>query len=161
VKRGAGAFGVCMAVAAKRRARAYAAAALAGAALTLVGAAPVSASTSSVNDTGHLRLLKAVGAVLLEEGKTTGTLPGTARVRLVVGASVSATFTITLRGGSISGSGKASLHSSGRCASFGGTLTVSRGSGRYAKARGAGKLYGVIDRRTDAVTVQTVGTLRY
>ncbi len=142
VKHGAGAMGTVVAAA-------------------LVAAAPVSAATSSVNDTGHLRLLKAVGAVLVEEGRTTGTLPGTAKVRMVVGARVSASFTITLKGGSISGSGKAALHSSGRYASFGGTLTVSRGTGRYAKARGGGKLYGVIDRRTDAVTVQTVGTLRY
>jgi hypothetical protein len=115
----------------------------------------------AVNDTGHLRLLKASGAILQEEGGTSGTLPGTTRATLRVGANVTATFTIRTRGGSISGRGAAALHSSGRYASFGGWLSVKGGSGRYAQARGGGRLYGVIDRRSDAVTVQTIGRLYY
>jgi hypothetical protein len=115
----------------------------------------------SVNDTGHLRLLKSFGSVLLEEGAVTGTLPGQARVRMLVGASVSATFSIATRHGTIYGSGRAALHSSGRYASFGGSLSVGHGSSRYARAHGGGRLYGVIDRRTDALTVQAIGTLRY
>jgi hypothetical protein len=119
------------------------------------------ARTVGVNDTGRLRLLKAFGSVLLEEGHATGTLPGQTRVRLTVGGSVTASFWIRAAGGTIYGTGGATLHSSGRYASFGGWLRVSRGSGRYAHARGSGRLYGAIDRRTDALTVQTVGTLRY
>jgi hypothetical protein len=131
---------------------------------TLIASGAASGSPGravSVNDTGKLHLLKAFGAVMLEEGYATGTLPGQAKVRLVVGSSVSATFTISPPGGTIYGSGRAALHSSGRYASFGGSLTVSRGTGRYAHARGSGRLYGVIDRRTHAVTVQTVGRLTY
>ena len=114
-----------------------------------------------VNDTGHLHLLKASGAVLLEEGPAGGSLPGRTWARLNVGSSVSAVFSIAAAGGTIYGSGGATLHSSGRYSSFGGWLKVGRGSGRYAKAHGTGRLYGVIDRRTDAVTVQTIGTLDY
>ncbi len=72
-----------------------------------------------------------------------------------------ASFTIQTKHGTIYGSGSAALHSSGKYASFGGTLSVSHGTGSYAHARGSGKLYGVIDRRTSALTVQTAGTLSY
>lgn len=115
----------------------------------------------SVNDTGHLHLLKAFGSVLLEEGAAAGTLPGLAKVRLLVGSTVIASFTIQTKHGTIYGSGSAALHSSGRYASFGGSLSVSRGTGSYTRAHGSGKLYGVIDRRTSSLTVQTVGTLSY
>jgi hypothetical protein len=116
----------------------------------------------SVNDTGHLHLLKASGSILKEEGPVSGTLPGRAKVRLDVGANVTASFTIEPHGGgAIVGSGSAVLHSSGRYSSFGGSLSVSHGSGRYAHARGAGKLYGLIERRSDSLTVQTTGTLHY
>jgi hypothetical protein len=115
----------------------------------------------SVNDTGHLHLLKAFGSVLLEEGAAGGTLPGLAKVRLLVGSTVIASFTIQTKSGTIYGSGRAALHSSGRYASFGGSLSVSHGTGGYAHAHGSGKLYGVIDRRTSALTVQTLGTLSY
>jgi hypothetical protein len=120
-----------------------------------------SAASVNVNDTGRLHLLKASGSIMLEQGPVTGTLAGTARVILDVGATVKATFSIRTRGGSISGRGAATLHSSGRYASFGGRLSVTGGSGRYVRARGGGHLYGVIDRRTDAVTVQTIGRLYY
>jgi hypothetical protein len=115
-----------------------------------------------VDDTGHLHLLNASNSILLEEGPVSGTLPGRTRVRLDVGANVTASFTIDSRGGgSISGYGSAALHNSSRYSSFGGSLSVSHGTGRYAHAHGVGKLYGVIDRRTDEVTVQAIGTLHY
>jgi hypothetical protein len=120
------------------------------------------ARTLGVNDTGYLHLLNASGSILSEEGPVSGTLPGTTRVRLDVGATVTASFTIKPRGGgSIIGRGSAILHSSSRYSSFGGSLSVSHGTGRYAHAHGVGKLYGVIDRRTDNLTVQTIGTLHY
>jgi hypothetical protein len=122
------------------------------------------ARTLAVNDTGHLLLLHASGEILSEVGPVSGTLPGTANVRLDVGSEhVSASFTIRVRGGgSITGTGRATLHSSGRYTSFGGTLSVTRGTGRYAHARGNGKLYGVIERKSEDLTVQTrEGTLNY
>jgi hypothetical protein len=125
-------------------------------------AAGGAARVLNIDDTGKLRLLNASGSVLQEEGPATGTLLGTVKVRLTVHATITAVFTITARGGgSIAGSGSAMLHSSQRYSSFGGSLSVERGTGRYAHARGAGRLYGVIDRRTHALTVQTVGQLHY
>jgi hypothetical protein len=130
-------------------------------AFALLDTGAASGASTRVDDTGRLHLLKAIGSVLVEEGPTIGTLPGTAKVRMTVGPTVLASFMIYAHGGTISGKGRATLHSSTRYASFGGTLSVTRGSGRYARAKGAGKLYGVIDRRTDSVTVQTIGELRY
>jgi len=123
--------------------------------------AAAGARSTRVDDTGRLRLLKSFGSVLIEQGPVSGTLPGTAHVRMTVGSTVKATFSIATRYGTIYGAGVARLHSSGRYASFGGSLRVSRGSGRYAHAHGSGGLYGVIDRRTDALTVQTEGQLGY
>jgi hypothetical protein len=119
------------------------------------------ARTASVNDTGHLHLVNASGSILNEAGAASGTLPGRVRVRLTVRASVTASFTLEARGGSIVGHGSAVLHSSREFSSFGGSLSVDRGTGRYAHAGGGGKLYGVIDRGNDALTVQTVGQLHY
>jgi hypothetical protein len=119
------------------------------------------ARSAKVDDRASMHLLKASGSVLIEEGPATGTLPGRTKVRLVVGSSVQASFTIWVKGGSIEGHGGAALHSSSRYASFGGWLSVTGGSGRYAHAHGSGRLYGVLDRRTHALQVQTIGTLGY
>ncbi len=118
-------------------------------------------SSVSVNDHASLHMVKAYGETLVEEGYASGTLPGRTWVRMAIGSKVSASFTIWTKGGSINGRGGASLHSSSRYASFGGWLLVSGGGGRFAHAHGTGRLYGVLDRRTHAVTVKTVGTLFY
>ena len=123
-----------------------------------------SARLLKVNDSGHLHLLHAYGEVIEEEGKASGSLPGTVFVHMTVSASnVTATFTIRSEGGgSIEGHGEAALHSSGRYSSFAGTLSVSHGTGRYSHAHGSGKLYGTIERTPiKHLTVQTTGTLDY
>lgn len=129
--------------------------------LCTLASVALAARTVTVDDNGHLRLLKSYGSVLIEQGAVGGTLPGQTKVRMVVGSTVTATFSIATRYGNIYGSGRATLHSSNRYASFGGSLSVSHGSGRYAHAHGSGKLYGVIERRSDALTVQTEGRLAY
>jgi len=123
-----------------------------------------SARLLKVNDSGHLHLLHAYGEVIDEEGKASGSLPGTVFVHMTVGAAnVTASFSIRSEGGgSIEGHGQAVLHSSGRYSSFAGTLLVSRGTGRYSHAHGQGKLYGAIERTPiKHLTVQTIGTLDY
>jgi hypothetical protein len=117
----------------------------------------------NVKDEGHLHLAgRPSGSAIVEEGTVTGTLPGTVKVRFNVGATVTASFTIYPRGGgSISGHGSGALHSTSVYATFGGSLAVTGGTGRYRHAHGHGGLYGAINRHTYAVTVQTVGTLSY
>jgi hypothetical protein len=114
-----------------------------------------------VTDTAHLHYLRETGADLLEEGQATGGLPGRVQARFNVGATVFASFTISTHYGSISGSGSGKLHGTGVYASFGGAMTVTRGTGRYADAHGHGGFYGAINRNNYAATVQTTGTLSY
>jgi hypothetical protein len=126
--------------------------------------APVAstARTLNVTDEAHLHLTGTAGSMLLEEGLATGALPGTLKVRFTVGASVSGSFTIYPRGGgSISGQGLAQLRSTGSYASFGGSMSVSHGTGRYAHAHGRGGFYGTVNRHNNALVVQTTGRLSY
>jgi hypothetical protein len=122
------------------------------------------ASVLSVNDEGHLRFVHASGSVIIDEGSVSGTFPGSVRVRFLYNGEpqVSAQFTITGHGGSIS------AHATGRLSSptspspsFSGHMTITSGSGRYAHVRGGGNLYGVYNRRSYALTVQAVGKLPY
>lgn len=129
-----------------------------------VGSAEVSgdiARTQNVTDSAHMHYIREVGSSLLDEGKATGGLPGKVSALFNVGANVSATFTIRARGGSISGHGSGKLHGAGVYASFGGTMTVTHGTGRYAHAHGHGGFYGVLDRHNYSATIQTTGTLSY
>jgi hypothetical protein len=121
------------------------------------------ARTLNVTDEAHLHLVHTAGEVIEEEGPATGALPGKVHVRFTVGASITGTFVFYPRGGgSITGHGSARLHSTGKYSSFGGTLAVSHGTGRYARAHGSGGLYGTVNRRAnDAIVIQTTGKLSY
>lgn len=126
------------------------------------GALPAHVARSlSITDESHLHYVKESGTDLVEEGQAKGGLPGTVRVRFNVGATVYASFSISTRSGSISGTGSGSLHGTGAWASFGGTMKVTHGTGRYTHAHGHGGFYGAINRHTYAAIVQTTGTLTY
>jgi hypothetical protein len=109
----------------------------------------------------RLHYVDARGSYLIEEGRASGPLAGLVKAKIKVTADISGSFAFYPQGGSISGSGTAKLHESGIYASFGGTVTVLGGTGRYAHARGGGGLYGVYNRRTLGVEIQTTGTLSY
>jgi hypothetical protein len=115
----------------------------------------------TATDTAHLRYVSASGSLLYEQGTATGTLPGKMRAHVNVGATMSGSFTIYARGGSIRGHGSAAVHGSGVYESFSGSLVATGGSGRFARAHGRARLYGTFNRNTYALVIQTVGTLRY
>jgi hypothetical protein len=119
------------------------------------------AHTLNGTDTAHLHYIRSSGSLLYEEGSARGALPGTMRADLNVGPTFTGSFTIYTRYGSIKGHGTATPHGSGRYESFGGTLVVTGGTGRYAHASGRAGLYGTFDRRTYALVVQTTGKLSY
>lgn len=107
--------------------------------------------------TAHLHLVKAEGSLLFEEGPVSGILQGSAHAKLHIGATFTASFTIHTHAGSIIGSGVAKPHGTGRYQSFSGSFLASTGTGRYAHISGRAGLYGVFDRRTDSVVIQTSG----
>ncbi len=121
----------------------------------------VAARILVVRDAAKMHLLNANGNTLTEEGRATGTLVGTARATLSFnGSTTTSSFTFHLSGGSISGRGRAKLHSgNGRYESFGGSATITGGTGRYAHISGKGGFFGVLDRSNSNAEVQVIGNL--
>jgi hypothetical protein len=116
----------------------------------------------NTTDTAHLHYVRSSGSLLFEEGSASGTLPGKMLAHFNIGPTVSASFTIYVRGGgTIKGHGAGSPHGSGIYESFAGSLVATGGTGRYSHARGHAGLYGVFNRRTYAIVVQTTGRLSY
>lgn len=152
-----------------RRSLRTAASASAGFALFMAASASSTASEPSATAarsidsraTAHLHLVRAEGGQLLEEGPVSGSLAGTMRASLETGHVFTGSFTTRVHGGSINGHGAAKPHGAGRYQSFSGYFVATGGTGRYAHIKGRAGLYGVFDRRTDSVVVQTTGRLSY
>jgi hypothetical protein len=104
---------------------------------------------------------KSSGSHLFEEGSASGTLPGSMHVYANIGPTLTATFTIFTHGGTIVGRASATPHGSGRYESFAGSLVATGGSGSFAHAHGRAGFYGVLNRLTYGMVVQTTGTLLY
>jgi hypothetical protein len=133
--------------------------------LPAVGAMPRAVADSARSERlsldARLHYVNARGSYLIEEGRASGPLAGIVRAKIKITADISGSFTFYPWGGSIRGQGFGKLHESGIYASFGGTVTVLGGTGRYAHAHGGGGLYGVYNRKTLGVEIQTTGTLSY
>jgi hypothetical protein len=117
-----------------------------------------------VREEGKLRFVGSSATALIDEGSVGGTLPGRARVRFVYNGSpnVTATFTIRTSAGSLSGSARCRLSNpTSPTPSFRGALRIGGGSGRYARARGSGELFGVFHRHGYGLVVQAIGRLSY
>jgi hypothetical protein len=155
---------------ARARLARLAAASILGAALVAVGATPVAASTTtakaagaiSLHETGRLVLKSHRGFTLNEEGTTSGTISGKIYIHLHVVSTnhVTAEVSIYPSGSSLTGQASASYHPSGSNATFSGTMSVVRGTGRYSGAHGSGLSFsGSIKRSNDAVTVYVSGRI--
>ncbi len=120
------------------------------------------AGTLSLTDTGHLHRTSHHGFTLNEEGSTSGTISGTIYIHLNIVSTnrVTAEVNIYPSGSSITGDATASYRPSGAVASFSGTMTIERGTGRYKGARGSGLSFtGTVQRSNDAVTVHVSGRM--
>lgn len=144
------------------------AAAIALIAAATAGATPSRAATAhaagtiSLNETAHLHLTSHHGFTLNEQGTVSGTVAGTIYIHLNVASTnrVTAEVDIYPNGSSITGSASASYRPSGAVASFDGTMSVERGTGRYDHAHGSGLSFsGTIQRSNDAVTVRVSGQM--
>jgi hypothetical protein len=127
----------------------------------------VAARVLNVRDEGHLRFVTSSGSEIIDEGPATGTVPGKVRLHFIYNGNptVSASFTIYGHGGSISGKAKGNLSNpTSPEPSFRGAFQITGGSGRYARIRGSGELFGVFYRRGAkkyGLIVQTIGKLPY
>jgi hypothetical protein len=120
------------------------------------------AGTLSLNETAHLHLTSHHGFTLNEQGTTSGTVSGSIYIHLNITSTnrVTAEVNIYPSGSSITGSATASYRPSGSVASFNGTMTILRGTGRYRGARGSGLSFtGTVQRVNDAVTVHVSGRM--
>jgi hypothetical protein len=120
------------------------------------------ASTLSLSEIGRLHLTSHHGFTLNEQGSASGTISGTIYIHLHIVSTnrVTAEVSIYPRGGSLSGYANAGYHPSGGLATFNGTMSVTRGTGRYSGARGSGLSFtGTVQRSNDAVTVRVSGRM--
>jgi hypothetical protein len=118
------------------------------------------AKAFSLNENGNLQLTSKHGFTLNEKGSASGTIRGTIYVHLTIVSTrrVSAEISIYPHGGSITVDGTASYHKGSTSASFAGSMSVNRGTGTYAHAKGQGLSFsGTIQKSNDAVTVQVSG----
>jgi hypothetical protein len=127
-----------------------------GAGASLAGGADLKAI-----DTAKLHYVGAVGEEVYETGSASGTLPGTIRVHMIFASTLSGSFAINTRSGTIDGRGTAKPHGEGVHESFAGTLVVTGGTGRYRRAHGTAHLDGTFNRENYALTIQTTGTLLF
>jgi hypothetical protein len=137
-------------------------------AAVLYGATPSRAATAhaagtlTLNESGRLHLTSHHSLTLNEQGSTSGTIAGTIYIHLnIVSVNhVTAEVSIYPSGSSITGRATASYHPAGGIASFSGTMTIVRGSGRYNGAHGSGLSFtGTVQRSNDAVTVRVSGRM--
>jgi hypothetical protein len=122
------------------------------------------ARSLTLNDSAKLRLNNKKGIELKESGHATGTLAGPLYLQLKVTStrSVSAVVQVYPKGGSISGSAKAAYRVAGSFATFSGSMTITKGSGTYSKAKASSLSFsGTIQRSNDAVTVRVSGKMSY
>jgi hypothetical protein len=115
----------------------------------------------SLNENSSLHLTSKHGFTLNEQGLASGTVRGTIYVHLTIVSSrrVTAELNIYPRGGSITAAGSASYHKEATNARFAGSISIERGSGSYAHARGSDLSFsGTIQRSNDAVTVHVAGS---
>lgn len=147
-------------------AAAVAASAVVGVALLCGGvsraAVAHAARTFSLSESGHLHLTSKHKFTLNEQGSTYGTIYGTIYIHLNIVSTnrVTAEVSIYPSGGSLTGEASASYHPAGAVATFNGTMTIVRGTGSYAHARGSGLSFtGTVQRINEAVTVHVNGTM--
>jgi hypothetical protein len=122
------------------------------------------ARTVNLDETAHLHLTSRRGPRLNEEGTADGTIHGAIYIHVVQGSGDSATVDLNVYppGSSLSGSGSATYRIAGGYAKFAGTVSITRGTGRYAHASAHGlRFTGAIQASTEAIDVRLSGALHY
>ncbi len=119
--------------------------------------------TISVSENADLHLIKKSGGILHESGVATGTLPGSVTARFDIGNILRPKGSVTfhVRHGTLTLDVVGTPQSLGTVAKFSGSMTLRKGTGRYAHAHGKGTFNGTVNRRTWAMTVHGHAKLTY
>jgi hypothetical protein len=122
-----------------------------------------SARAISLNVIGRLHLKSKHGFTLNEQGSVSGTITGTIYVHLtaVSTSRVTAEVNIYPSGGSLSATGSANYHRGATTATFSGSMSISRGTGRYSHVRSSNLSFSgtIYESMNDAITVRVTGTV--
>jgi hypothetical protein len=137
---------------------------LAGTLALLGNVAPATAArTMSLNLSAAMHLIGRPGHVLNEQGSFSGTLSGSIDIHFVSASSTTGagTFVAYTQGGSISGETRTSGHVVGASVYYTGTMSITKGTGRWAHAAGSGlRFSGVINRHNFHSTGHMQGSIR-
>ncbi len=128
----------------------------------MAGHATAKASkTEYLVENAQLELASEEGASLVEHGRATGTYNAPVTTILTIHTGhVTAVVTVFPRGGSITGTAVANYIVKNSTGYFGGTFTITHGTGTYRHAFGKDLgISGTIDRDTFALTVKAHGWL--
>jgi hypothetical protein len=125
--------------------------------------ASVTSRTIALNVTGRLHLTSKHGFTLNEQGSVSGTIAGTIYVHLkaVSTSRVTAEVNIYPSGGSLSANGSARYHRGSTTATFSGSMSLNRGTGRYSHVRSSNLSFSgtIYESKDDAITVHVTGTV--
>ena len=123
------------------------------------GPVGIQAKRVDLVENANLKLISEEGAVLVERGQATGTYnaPVTATFTIHPKA-VTATVTVYPHGGSITGVAQTNYVVQNSTGYFGGTFTITRGTGSFKGASGKSLgISGTINRYSFAITVKAHG----
>ena len=118
--------------------------------------------TISLVESAHLRAAPQPGNTIHEQGEATGTFRChiTVDLRIVSTNRITATFTVTPSGGTVTGAGTARFVTQGAYGYLGGVLSITGGTGRFSHASGKNiGLSGKFNRETFSANVQVHGTI--
>jgi hypothetical protein len=134
-----------------------------GGPLTPANPVALAARNVNINDRANLYYYEESESEDFEDaGQATGTLPGSVKASINVGADVRISFTLRPHGGgSISGHSTATIHGKGTYISFVGPVQITRGTGSWAHVRGQATVYGTFNRQTLNSTVEVIGKLQH
>lgn len=129
------------------------------------GPSAKAATSFNLSDSANLSLNNHKGVELKESGTAKGNLPGKIyiQLRLASSRSVTAKIQVYPSRGSVAASASATYRVvTSSSASFAGTMNITGGSGRYAKAKGSHLSFtGTVHRPSDSVSVHVSGKMSY
>jgi hypothetical protein len=127
------------------------------------GATATAARVIELRETGQLRLTNGYETTLVGRGGAAGTYNCAILVHLTIVSAhrLTTTFTVSPKGGTISGKGSARYAEESGNGYFGGTIALTRGTGSYARASGSEiGISGKISRESLRLTVHVHGAMR-